>query len=77
MFAWSSLTYVRAVCSCRYFSHLFGHESGGSILAALKTKSWASNLASYQSQVGEEQEYLHRHSVIEGCNLLYAESERF
>jgi hypothetical protein len=30
--------------SIRYLSHLIGHESGGSILSALKAKGWANGL---------------------------------
>jgi hypothetical protein len=31
----------------KYLSHLIGHESGGSILALLKQKTWANGLSSY------------------------------
>jgi len=33
----------------RCLSHLLGHESGGSILSALKGRSWANALSSYVS----------------------------
>eukprot|EP00981_Chlorochromonas_danica_P009292 scaffold2602_cov177-Ochromonas_danica.AAC.13 len=31
----------------KYFGHLIGHESGGSILSALKAKRWANGLSAY------------------------------
>ena len=31
----------------KYFAHLIGHESDGSILSALKKKLWANGLSSY------------------------------
>eukprot|EP01034_Spumella_vulgaris_P021908 gene21909-27985_t len=34
----------------RYLSHLIGHESAGSILAALKDKQWANGLSCYMYQ---------------------------
>lgn len=33
-----------------YLAHLLGHESGGSILAALKSKNWATALSAYDYQ---------------------------
>ena len=31
--------------TCSYLGHLLGHESGGSILSALKAKRWANGLS--------------------------------
>ena len=38
----------------KYFAHLIGHESDGSILAALKAKLWANGLSSYLYQSHKE-----------------------
>ncbi len=39
---------------CDYLAHLIGHEGKGSILASLKSKSWASGLSAGVGDEGEE-----------------------
>ena len=61
----------------RYLAHLIGHESGGSILSALKQKNWANNLSAYHYQSTadfaflvvnieiSEEGFQHRYEVID------------
>jgi insulysin len=38
----------------RYFAHLLGHESGGSVLAALKKEGWADGLSAGEGSAGSD-----------------------
>lgn len=50
LFPLPAVEHLYRVKPARYFSHLIGHESDGSILAALKAKQWANGLSSYLYQ---------------------------